>query len=155
MKTLSEVLRDSGLSYQTIVKFIQMGLISKPQRVWGGRGKGSESLFSDDVIKSISRVKHLQKRRFTLSEIAEQFKKERGDIEVLKPTEDYLIPIKAEEVKSYITAYTEFHSWLQKQIGQQMPGYKFHSVEMENVVKQGVEYLVPKEIKVKPLVNNE
>ena len=153
MKTLSEVLRDSGLSYQTLVKYTQMGIISKPYRVWGGRGRGSESLYPDDVAKIVRRVKLLQKRRFTLQEIAEQFKNERPEIETLKPTESYLIPISSNDLKDYTNAYTGFHSWLQNQINQQMPNYEFYSVEMESVTKDGIEFLTPKEIKVKPTVN--
>jgi DNA-binding transcriptional MerR regulator len=149
MKTLSEVLRDGKLSYRTLVKYVEMGIIPKPQRIWRGR-KGSESLYSDEVVEIINRVRSLQKRRFTLREIAEQIKKELGQIEVMKPTEEYLIPIKSDSLESYLNAYRGFHNWLNEQIEQQMSGYEFHSVEMEKVYKNAEEFLRPKDIKVKP-----
>jgi len=88
MKTLSEVLRDGELSYQTLVKYTQMGLIPKPQRVWGGRGKGSQSLFSDDTIDIIKWVKRQQGYGQSLAQIADvlrQAKTEEGEVVGEKP----------------------------------------------------------------------
>lgn len=154
MKTLSDVLRESGLSYRTLVKYLQMGLLPKPQRVWRGR-RGSESLYPDDVIEIINWVKLQQESGFSLAEIAEQCRKELGEIRVIKPTREYLIPIRSDEPELYLDAYGNFYSWLQDQIDQQAPGREFSSVEMEIVKKGRNEFLKPKEIKVRPRDGND
>jgi DNA-binding transcriptional MerR regulator len=154
MKTLSDVLRESGLSYRTLVKYLQMGLLPKPQRVWRGR-RGSESLYPDDVIEIISWVKLQQELGFSLAEIAEQCRKDLGEIRVIKPTGEYLVPIKSDEPELYLGAYGDFYSWLQDQINQQAPGHELSSVEMEIVKKERNEFLKPKEIKVRPKAEND
>ena len=70
MKTLKNVLQETGLSYPTLVKYTGLGLIPRPQRVWRGR-KGSESQYPDEVTDTINRIKEEQKDGLTLREIAE------------------------------------------------------------------------------------
>jgi len=77
MKTKGDVLRESGLSYPTLVKYTGLGLLPKPQRVWRGR-KGSESLYPDDVTKLIGRVKEERDSGLTLRQIAENRAVERA-----------------------------------------------------------------------------
>ena len=77
MKTLYDVLQETGISYYTLVKYTGLGLIPKPQRVWRGR-KGSESWYPDEVVDSIKHMKEEQKSGLTLREIAENRKVERA-----------------------------------------------------------------------------
>lgn len=77
MKTLKDVLQETGLSYPTLVKYTGMGLIPRPDRVWRGR-KGSESWYPDDVIDAMNHIKEEQKAGLTLRQIAENRRVERA-----------------------------------------------------------------------------
>ena len=77
MKTLKDVLHNTGLSYSTLVKYTGLGLVPKPQRVWRGR-KGSESWYPNDVIDTIKHIKEEQSSGLTLRQIAENRKVERA-----------------------------------------------------------------------------
>jgi len=112
-------------------------------------------LYPDDVIEIINSVKLQQELGFSLAEIGEQCRKELGQIRVIKPTREYLIPIKSDEPELYLGAYGNFYSWLQDQIDQQAPGHDFSSVEMGLVKKERNEFLKPKEIKVRPRAGND
>jgi DNA-binding transcriptional MerR regulator len=149
LKTLSEVLRDGKISYRTLVKYVEMGILPKPKRVWRGR-RGSESLYADDTIDIIPRVRFLQRKGLTLSQIAEQFRQEQAELRTLKPTEEYLIPLETDELADYLVAYQGFHAWLDRQIRQQMPRYEFDSVVIESVTNDKGRFLRPKEIIVRP-----
>lgn len=154
MKTTNEILKETGLSYPVFTHLRDLGIVPKPRLKGQGRRRGVVGVYEDDVIEIINWVKNRREKGCTLSQIAEQRRDELAGINVFKPTEEYLIPIKAGEVKSYIEAYSGFYSWVQKQIGQHMPGYEFHSVQLEVTMKEGEEFLRVKEIKVKPKAGN-
>ena len=88
MKTLSDVLRETGISYRTLVKYRQMGLVPKPQIIRRGR-MGTESLYPDDVIPIIRRIETLKGMNHTLAEIREM-REEKGELVAAKPNPDYL-----------------------------------------------------------------
>ena len=77
MKTLKDVLQETGLSYPTLVKYTGLGLVPKSQRVWRGR-KGSESLYPDDVIGVVKRIKKEKASGLSLRQIAENWAVERA-----------------------------------------------------------------------------
>jgi len=154
MKKVSEIIEESGLSYPTLVKYTEIGLIPRPRRIWRGR-KGSESLYPDDVIDIINWIKLHQQRGLSLSEIARLRKKKRAEVEVIKPKEEYLIALKADATRSFLDAYDGLYPWLEKQIEQQAPGYELSGVEMQRVTRQGEEFLKPKRIQVRPKAKNK
>ena len=86
MESIHEVLQETGISYHTLVKYAGMGLLPKPQRVWRGR-KGSESLYPDDVIDIISRIKEEQDSGLTLRQIVQNW-------EVIKATDAFTAVIR-------------------------------------------------------------
>ena len=91
MKTKDDVLRESGLSYSTLVKYAGLGLLPKPQRVWRGR-KGSESHYPDEVIELIGTIEEERDSGLTLRQIAENRRIERATdafAEVMKKYPNY------------------------------------------------------------------
>ena len=79
MELLSDILRETGLSHPTVFKYVQLGIVPRPTRVWRGR-KGSESWFPDGTIKIIDRVREQKSQGYTLNQIAE-----RGREPMVKP----------------------------------------------------------------------
>ena len=148
MKNVAAVMQESGISYPTLVKYTEMGLLPQPQTIWRGR-KGSESWYPDEVTHIINWVKLHQMRGLSLSEIAERCKERRAEIEVIEPTEEYLIAIKGDETRSVLDDYDSLYPWIEKQIEQQAFGYELASIEVERVIRQGKEFLKPKRIQVK------
>jgi len=146
MKTLSEVLRDSGLSYQTLVKYTQMGLVPKPERVWGGRGKGSQSFFPDDVIERIERVRSKQESGLTLAEIAENVRPERKTKESTVAGGKAVVPENPMIMRDYIRAMPE----LFQQVERENPGYRLHTIRLVSIGSEGRRSLVPVEMVVVP-----
>ena len=155
MITTNELLAITQISYPQLNRLKELGILPKPKLTSQGRGKGVIGEYEDDAVDIINRVNILKRQGVSLSDIAEIIKAESSEIKAFKPTEEYLIPIDADELQSYLAAYKDLHNWFNKQINEKIPGYEFVSVEMEKVVKQGSEYLVPKEIKVKPLMKNK
>lgn len=149
MKTSSEVLRDADIKYQTLIKYISLGLLPKPRRVWRGR-KGSQSLYPDEVIDIINQIKLLKKQGFSLSEMTKHLPRQQSGIRVLKPTKEYLLPMEKNPTKSYVKEYKDLHSWLEDQIDELEPGFEVHSILMESVTRRGKRFLRPKRIELKP-----
>ncbi len=150
MKSTHEVLKETGLSYPVLNHLKDLRIIPKPKLKGQGRGRGVVGVFEDDVIDIINWVKDQREKGFTLPQIAEKRRDEFAGIKVLNPKEEYLIPMTANAVLSYVNAYGGFRRWVRKQIQLQMPGSEFHSVELEVTKKGGKEFLKVKEIKVKP-----
>ncbi len=71
MELLSDILRRTGLSHPTVFKYVQLGIVPRPERVWRGR-KGSESWFPVGTIKIIDRVREQKSQGYTLNQIAEK-----------------------------------------------------------------------------------
>ncbi|MFC1939905.1 MerR family transcriptional regulator [Chloroflexota bacterium] len=69
MKLLQDILQETGLSYYTLVKYSSLGLIPKSQRIWRGR-KGSQSVYSDDIIEAIRQIKSDREAGLSLREIS-------------------------------------------------------------------------------------
>lgn len=91
MKTISDIVNEAGITYHTLVKYTGLGLLPKPQRVWRGR-KGSESLYPDNVIELIDRIKEERDSGLTLRQIAENSRIERATdafTDVIKKYPDY------------------------------------------------------------------
>jgi len=151
VKTTNEVLAETGLTYPMFNRLKDLGIVPKPRLKGQGRRKGVVGVFEDDVIDTIHWVKLQQKRGFTISEIAEQHRRELVEIEVIKPTREYLIPLKSDPLKSYLNRYSDLHSWLQGEIEQQVPGYELFGVDTEIIIKDGEEFLKPRVIKVRPM----
>jgi len=124
--------------------------LPKPNLKGLGRGNGVIGEFNDDVIDIINWVKLHQQRGLSLSEIAEIRRKELAEIEVIKPIEEYLIPLKADPVKSYLDAYGDLYNWIQEEIEQQRPGFELYGVDTEKVIRNGEDFLKPKIIKIRP-----
>jgi DNA-binding transcriptional MerR regulator len=76
MKTLTDVLLEGKIAYQTLVKYRDLGLLPRPQIVRRGR-KGTESLYPDDVITRIQHIEKLKEDGLTLPEIAEIIRDQR------------------------------------------------------------------------------
>lgn len=150
MITTNELIAKTQITYPRLSRLKELGILPKPKLTSQGRGKGVIGEYEDDVVEIISRVKYLKKRGMSLVKIAKIIKSELSEIKVFEPSEEYLIPIDNNEIQSYMSAYQGLHDWFNMQINKKMPGYEFVSVEMKKVVKNGVEYLYPKEIKVKP-----
>jgi DNA-binding transcriptional MerR regulator len=149
VKTTNEVLAETGLTHPMLNRLKDLGIVPKPKRQGLGNRKGVIGIFEDDVIDIINWVKLQQKQGFSLSQIAEQRRKELAEIQVLEPTEEYLIPLKSGEMESYFKGRSDLHSWLQNQVEQLAPGCEFYSIELEVVTKGGKQFLTPKEIKVR------
>jgi len=154
MITLSEVMEKTGLKYRTIVKYVNMGIIPKPAQIYGQR-RGSESVYRDEVVDIINRVKIMQKRGIPLQKIADQMRRELDDIRILNPTVDYLIPLSEDAWQDFRNAHEHLDAWLEQQIEEQMPGYKLYSLETQRITIEGKQYLKPIEIKVEPKSSKE
>jgi DNA-binding transcriptional MerR regulator len=76
MKTLTDVLLEGKIAYQTLIKYRDLGLLPRPQIVRRGR-KGTESLYPDDVITRIQHIEKLKEDGLTLPEIAEIIRDQR------------------------------------------------------------------------------
>ena len=77
MVALQDVIQDTGISYYTLVKYTGLGLIPKPERIWRGR-KGSESLYPDNIVKTIKNIEKDKKSGLTLRQVAENRRLERA-----------------------------------------------------------------------------
>ncbi|MFC1928710.1 MerR family transcriptional regulator [Chloroflexota bacterium] len=152
MITTNELIAITQISYPRLNRLKELGILPKPKLTSQGRGKGVMGEYEDDVVEIINRVNLLKRQGVKLSDIAEIIKSEFAEIKTFKPSEEYLIPINTDSLQSYLSAYENLHNWFNMQINKNMPGYEFHSVVMEKVVKQDADYLTPKEIKVKPMV---
>ncbi len=155
MITTNELIAKTRITYPQLNRLKELGILPKPKLTSYGRSKGVIGKYEDDVVEIVNRVKYLKRRGVSLANIAEIIKSELSEIKAFKPSEEYLIPIDKNEIQSYISAYQGLHDWINKQIDEKIPGYEFVSIEMEKIVKKGVEYLNPKEIKVKPMENNK
>lgn len=67
---LEELIEKSGLSYATIRKYVDHGLIGRPRVEYRGPGE-SISHYPDDSLKRIELIKAFKRRRKTLAEIKE------------------------------------------------------------------------------------
>ena len=68
MKTLADILIETGISYGTLIRYQDMGLVPRPEIIRHGR-KGTESLYPDDVIWAIMAINVLRDRGYTVSQI--------------------------------------------------------------------------------------
>ena len=109
MKTTNEVLAETGLSYPMLNRFKDLGLTPKPIRKGLGNRKGVIGVFDDNIIDIINWVRVHQQRGLSLPEIAELRRNSLDEIEVIKPTEEYLMPLKSDPVKSYLDAYGDLY----------------------------------------------
>jgi len=155
MITTIEVLAKTKITYPQLNRLKELGILPRPKLIGQGRRRGVIGTYEDNVVEIISRVKYLKRRKVSLCKIADIIKSELAEIKTFKPGEEYLIPIGSDELQSYLSVYKGFHDWINVQIKKQKPGYEFYSVEMGKVIREGAEYLNPKEIKVKPKSTKE
>lgn len=94
MKTINEVLIETGLSYPQLNQLKGLGIIPKPVRKGLGNRKGVIGVYDDNVIEIIRWVKKQRKKGFSLLEIAEMWRKLKateqvtGELIVAKPNPD-------------------------------------------------------------------
>jgi DNA-binding transcriptional MerR regulator len=154
MLTLNEVIQKTGLKYRTVIKYRSLGILPKPYRVWRGR-KGSKSLYPDETVDIINRVKLMKKLGISLSKIADQIRRESDEQKIINPTEKLLIPFSTDAIKASLEVYPDLETWVKQQITKQMPDYELDSLRMDIVTKEGQQYLRPIEITVKPRPKNK
>ena len=150
MITTNELIAKTQITYPRLNRLKELGILPKPMLRSQGRGKGVIGEYEDDVVEIINRVKYLKRRGVSLVDIAEIIKSELSEIKAFEPSEEYLIPIGANELQSYISAYQGLHDWINKQIDEKLPGYEFVSVEMAVVAQYDKRFLSPLVIKVRP-----
>ena len=80
MKTTSEILKQTKLSYPKLEHLKLLGIVPRPKVVGMGRGKGIVGYYGDEVVDIINRVKRLQRQKVTLLKIAERFREERASL---------------------------------------------------------------------------
>ena len=88
MKTLADILIETGIRYGTLIRYRDMGLVPRPEIIRHGR-KGTDSLYSNEVIPIIRRIETLKGMNHTLAEIREM-REEKGELVAAKPNPDYL-----------------------------------------------------------------
>lgn len=145
MNTLSDVLRESGLSYRTLVKYTEIGLLSKPQRVWRGR-KGSESIYPDDIIDRIKTIQELKAQGKSLAQIKEI-------MPIFLSNQEFVIPTMGNlevppEVEALMNAIADFG--LKQWVERKKPGYTLDSVTMELIEKDGRDFYRITKVNLKP-----
>ena len=76
MKTTGEVLKETGISYTTLMRLRDLGVIPRPQTQGRGEGggRGVVSSYLDEVIDIINWAKEEQKAGLSLSRIAEKWR---------------------------------------------------------------------------------
>lgn len=74
MKTINEVLSETGLSYPQLNQLKGLGVIPKAVRKGQGNRKGVIGVYDDEVIEIIRWVKKQRKKGFSLLEIAEKWR---------------------------------------------------------------------------------
>ena len=65
-----------GISYGTLRYYTYLGLIAKPRKVSGGRGKGVKGYYPLEVLEWVRRIRQLQSLGLTLAEIRRRFTQE-------------------------------------------------------------------------------
>lgn len=145
MNTLSDVLRESGLSYRTLVKYTEIGLLPKPQRVWRGR-KGSESIYPDDIIDRIKTIQELKAQGKSLAQIKEIMPIFLSNQEFVIPTMGNLEVPPA--VEALMNAIADFG--LKQWVERKKPGYTLDSVTMELIEKDGKDFYRITKVNLKP-----
>lgn len=129
MKTLAEILIETGLSYGTLVRYRDMGLIPKPERIWHGR-KGSESVYPDSVPDIIHEIQRLKEQGLTLSQIKDR---------LLIKLEGEPVRMSSTSVETYIKVAPGFYEALKQKLGQ---GKLIH-IEADLAEREGELVLMP------------
>ncbi|MCX7702976.1 MAG: MerR family transcriptional regulator [Planctomycetota bacterium] len=70
---MSDITEFVGLSRQMVHNYLLMGLIKEKMRTRGGH-----RLFGKEVFAALRKIQSLKKKGWSLSKIAEKFKKERS-----------------------------------------------------------------------------
>ena len=129
MKTLKEVLQETGISYHTLVKYSGMGLIPKPKRVWRGR-KGSQSLYANKTIGAINRIKLKQGDGLTLREINKELQRlERTSMLVTTSDQD-----KMKVISAFFDMLTKGYPGEDFHLGNIFNNHLFPRIEIRKVV---------------------
>ena len=91
MITTDELLKETGISYPTLTRLKDLGVIPKPSKQGLGNKRGVIGVFPDEVVSIINWVKQEQKYGLSLVEIAEKYRQRRVISEedrVLPPNPD-------------------------------------------------------------------
>lgn len=114
MKTLADILKQTGISYGTLMRYRDMGFVLRPQIIRHGR-KGTESLYPDDVIDTINRIETLKLSGHTLAEIRDE-QEVTGVLVAAKPNPNYLT----------------WGLYLAKRLAERFPGYTVTPAEFDD-----------------------
>ncbi|MGD0353375.1 MAG: hypothetical protein ABSB38_07760 [Dehalococcoidia bacterium] len=88
MITTEELLKETGISYPTLTRLKDLGIIAKPSKQGLGNRRGVIGVFPDEVVSIINWVKQQQACGLSLVEIAgkwRQAKMEEGELVTQKP----------------------------------------------------------------------
>lgn len=86
---LKDVLRQTGVSSQTLYKYVGMGLIPAPEIRYTGKGK--EVYYDDDVVNRVYQIGLLKEKGYRLAQIREKFTcPEEYELVAAKPNPDKL-----------------------------------------------------------------
>lgn len=146
MKTVNEVLKETGLTYPMLNRLKDLGIVPKPKLKGLGRARGTVGIYEDEVINIINSVKLERKTGLSLTQIAERFRAERESLKSVEPQYKVLIPVNPTPLKSYIKSLSAFHAQIEKE----NPGYEVHSVELESIERDGKKFLIPLRITMRP-----
>jgi len=130
MKTVNEVLAETGLSYPRLCQLRNLGIVPKPTLKGLGNRKGVIGVYDDQVIEIIRWVKKQRKKKLTLFEIAEKWRRLKateqvtGELVVAQRNPDithWAVDLFAELAEEYPT-----HAYGQGQIEsiEELPGGK-------------------------------
>lgn len=88
MKTINEILAETGITYPMLNRLKDLGIVPKAKRQGLGNRKGVIGIYEDDVIDTIKWVREQQSWGIPLAKIAEklqQAKVEEGEVIAPKP----------------------------------------------------------------------
>lgn len=79
MITTEKLLKETGISYPTLTRLKELGIIPKPGKQGLGNRRGVIGVFPDEVLSIIKRVKEEQESGLSLTQIAEKWQQEESN----------------------------------------------------------------------------
>ena len=146
MKTTTEVLAETGLTYPMLNRLKDLGIIPKPRLRGRGRRKGVVGIFEDNIIDIINDVKSQQESGLSLTQIAESRRHVSGFKPAVEPEGNRVTPQNPGIMSNHISAAPE----LFEQVENENPGYELHAIRLVVVKSESNKYLVPIELELTP-----